>query len=826
MLRIRRQSGELLVEGVVRADLGLRTTGQLRGPGRVDMLQDAKAGFVRHELGEFGLGRTGVEPQAGLALFHQPRIVAEERPVTGVDRELLLLQAKVQRETVRDTVRVGDDEGRTVVGLGFAQCGDRLVVLGAEGDPGHVDVTVLHGDERQILFRGALAPGGKLGDRTHRRGLRGLAAGVGVDLRIEHQHLHVGAGSEHMVEATIADVVGPAVAADDPDGFLDEIISERPQARGGGTRDGLELRFQGQHAVPLGGDAGLGGLIRRQQRGHRRKSDGQDEFLQQLARGAGAVLDREMQPQAEFGVVLKERVGPGRPATFLVGAIGRGRQVAAIDGGATRRVGDEQPVADELGEQLEIGRLTATGAGAGEFDERRHELRALDPGRIEPRAVRIRELHEKVPVGPRGDQQRRLRDHVDGLVPRVGLVLGRADLHAQRAAGAVLGCNLDGVFLTGEIRRAKRHRLKHFRGAGEGGRLVEFGADGGVRTHQDTFVALDADRRIPRRDFQRDIALFKTGCARRPAAVERNRADRHQVALVGEEARGNPLDKLGRMRERRRDRGDGLRGGPGRNRHRVQAGERGVHGGEIHLHDLFALLAVGLGDGLLDLRDGLFLGQHAGEREETGLQHGVGPATHAAGLRDGGGVDDVQLELLRDEYLLPLERELGPGGLRGIGRVEQHRGAGGGIAEHVGAAHKIELAAGHEVRPADQVGRADRPRTEAQVRDGHRARLLRVIDKVALRKIVGFLADDLDRVLVRADGAIRAEADKHAAAHVGRLEIEVAVVGQRGAGDIVEDADGEMIPRRGAAEVVEHGPRHARGKFLRAESVAAADHAR
>ena len=40
--------------------------------------------------------------------------------------------------------------------------------------------------------------------------------------------------------------------------------------------------------------------------------------------------------------------------------------------------------------------------------------------------------------------------------------------------------------------------------------------------------------------------------------------------------------------------------------------------------------------------------------------------------------------------------------------------------------------AGDEVGLADQVGRADRPRAEAQVRDGDRAGLLRVVDEVAL----------------------------------------------------------------------------------------------
>ena len=78
----------------------------------------------------------------------------------------------------------------------------------------------------------------------------------------------------------------------------------------------------------------------------------------------------------------------------------------------------------------------------------------------------------------------------------------------------------------------------------------------------------------------------------------------------------------------------------------------------------------------------------------------------------------------------------------------------------------------------DQVRRADRLRPEAQVRDGLRAGLLRVVDEVALRVQVLLGAEDLDRVLVRADRAVRAEAEEDRAHRLGRLDVERRVVGQ------------------------------------------------
>jgi hypothetical protein len=73
----------------------------------------------------------------------------------------------------------------------------------------------------------------------------------------------------------------------------------------------------------------------------------------------------------------------------------------------------------------------------------------------------------------------------------------------------------------------------------------------------------------------------------------------------------------------------------------------------------------------------------------------------------------------------------------------------------------------------DQVGRANGPRAEPQVRCGDRAGLLRVVDEVALREVLGLLADDLDRVLVRADGAVGPETDENAAADFRRLKVEI-----------------------------------------------------
>ena len=53
----------------------------------------------------------------------------------------------------------------------------------------------------------------------------GLAAGIGIYFGIQHQDVDVFAHGKHMVQTAVADIVGPAVAADDPDGFFDQQIA-------------------------------------------------------------------------------------------------------------------------------------------------------------------------------------------------------------------------------------------------------------------------------------------------------------------------------------------------------------------------------------------------------------------------------------------------------------------------------------------------------------------------------------------------------------------------------------------------------------------------
>ena len=81
------------------------------------------------------------------------------------------------------------------------------------------------------FFFDRLSGGRKLCDLSKLRSLGGLAACVGIDLSVEYHDVHILAGGDDMVKSAEADIICPAVAAEDPDGLLREVILFRKDFR-------------------------------------------------------------------------------------------------------------------------------------------------------------------------------------------------------------------------------------------------------------------------------------------------------------------------------------------------------------------------------------------------------------------------------------------------------------------------------------------------------------------------------------------------------------------------------------------------------------------
>ena len=198
-------------------------------------------------------------------------------------------------------------------------------------------------------------------------------------------------------------------------------------------------------------------------------------------------------------------------------------------------------------------------------------------------------------------------------------------------------------------------------------------------------------------------ALLPLRRARRPGAVHREGRHRQQVALAGHHHRGHALDEIrgssgtsGGLSERRGHLAGHL--------HLVEVGQRVIDRGEVAPHHLLALLAVGLLDRLLDLRDRLLARQHAGDREEAVCMIVLMRPPMPVSLGHLQGVDHVELQLLLDELLLHLARQVVPDLVRAVRGVEQEDAARAGELQDVELLQERELVAGDEVRRADQVG--------------------------------------------------------------------------------------------------------------------------
>src|ERR1017187_4089867 len=349
-----------------------------------------------------------------------------------------------------------------------------------------------------------------------------------------------------------------------------------------------------------------------------------------------------------------------------------------------------------------------------------------------------------------------------------------------------------------------------------------------MRANHRTLAALDADLRVPRRNFQSQVPLLPFRGARGERAVAGEYAHRKLIAAAGVDGAQNVVFELRGSRECSRDfclAADALG-----NLYFKQLRQRRVDSLHVLLHHVFALAAVSMANGLADRFDGFVARQNFRDGEKADLHDRVRTRSHASVLRDLVGVDGVEFRLLGDELRLYFPRQVVPQFIFPKRTVDQEYASRYQSAEHVVTLKENPLVAGDEVRFGHQITGVDGLRSEAQVRNRHRAGFFRVVNKVSLPVIVGVLADDLDGVLVSAHRAVRAETIEQSADHAVRLGRERGIIVEAGVADVVLNANREVIFRLALLQVVllqiiKDGLHHRRSEFLGRQAVASADHA-
>ena len=111
-----------------------------------------------------------------------------------------------------------------MISFGFVHGFDELCLVGAHRALRDIDITIGHGDCAQVLLLHALAGSGELGNRTCRGSLEAWPPVLEYTSVSTTRTLTSFAHGENVVQTAVTDIIGPAVAADDPDGFLDEQV--------------------------------------------------------------------------------------------------------------------------------------------------------------------------------------------------------------------------------------------------------------------------------------------------------------------------------------------------------------------------------------------------------------------------------------------------------------------------------------------------------------------------------------------------------------------------------------------------------------------------
>ena len=341
-----------------------------------------------------------------------------------------------------------------------------------------------------------------------------------------------------------------------------------------------------------------------------------------------------------------------------------------------------------------------------------------------------------------------------------------------------------------------------------------------MRADDHAFVALDAERGIPDRELEGEIAFFPFAGAGRPDTVGREGAHRQLVAAAGQEGSGDDPHKL-RGLDRDRERPRARRGGGRGDNDLVDACHGFVHGVPVPLDELGTLAGVAFLDRVLDFRDCLVKRQNVAQREIGHLHDRVDAGAHAGFLGDPVGVDHVEFQLLRDDELLGLVREVIPRGVRAVRRVQKKdRPLPCGFEDRL-LLEQVVLVAPDKIRRGDQIRCVDRLFSEPQMRDRDRAGLLGIVNKIRLRVEPELLGDDLDCVFVRADRAVGAEPEEDRLAERLARQVERRIVAEREPADIVFNPDRELLAGRLRLHVSIDRHRHGRREFLRGETEAA-----
>ena len=243
---------------------------------------------------------------------------------------------------------VGDDDGWAVKGFCIDKGSQGMLVVEAHGNTSHIDVTVGNCHQPQVFLGQSLALGGKTCHCAARGGLGSLATGIRIYLGIEDQQVNIAPGGDDMVKTAVANIVCPAIAADNPNGFFDQGIGYCGQVLGLRDLGFGKFHLEGVDPFALLLDAQIGRLVGFEKAIDQILAKLINEGRQNIPGVLNLLIECQAEAQAEFGVILKQTVGPSRATSFLVKSVRSGRQVTTVNGGAAGGIGNNGSITKQL----------------------------------------------------------------------------------------------------------------------------------------------------------------------------------------------------------------------------------------------------------------------------------------------------------------------------------------------------------------------------------------------------------------------------------------------------------------------------------------------
>src|SRR6266498_3168439 len=115
---------------------------------------------------------------------------------------------------MRDTCAICDDERWTIIGFGLKHGAQGLLVVSTHCNASYIDITVRHRNQAQIFLGHSLTAHRELGDCRAWSGFARLPTGVGIHFGIEHKDVDIASACKYVIEATITNVICPAITTD------------------------------------------------------------------------------------------------------------------------------------------------------------------------------------------------------------------------------------------------------------------------------------------------------------------------------------------------------------------------------------------------------------------------------------------------------------------------------------------------------------------------------------------------------------------------------------------------------------------------------------